>query len=191
MAGIGTFARRVWFAYNCLPRENGSLPLQRYLERDHGLPRGLFNKIFTGERQEPRTTTLRRLGEALRVHDRWLSHGDGDGPTVPPGCVIPPLPGEPWQCYKDFPGWSAAVVLAKLLPQVCPPEAYELAGDMPIVKPFEKLTAELVRATAAWAWEHATTAERDKHSTTEWRPSGQPSGKMRASALKVSDRKRR
>lgn len=88
--GLG---RRVWLAYNCLPRDShGNLPSYASIERDYSLPATIVSKLINGTRAGASTETLFALANALRVKPEWLTWEVGDAPV--PDRPLPPQPTE-------------------------------------------------------------------------------------------------
>src|SRR5687768_10105044 len=82
---------RAWLAYHQLPYgDNGRLPPQRKLEREHGLKNSTLTKLFRGRLVRPGPKVSRRVAVALRADADWLWEGKGSGPPTVRG--IPPLP---------------------------------------------------------------------------------------------------
>ncbi len=77
---MNSLAERVWFAFNCLPREKGTLPKPKPWEARHGLSNGQLLKICTGT--EPSASTLAKLATALGVTTDWLVYGTGQPPRM-------------------------------------------------------------------------------------------------------------
>lgn len=84
---LSTFADRVIWAWNSLPRKKGRPPAWKLLEREHGVPLATFSKLFSGERSTVTLATLPRLAEALQVKEEWLTRREGPDP-VPTGTII-------------------------------------------------------------------------------------------------------
>lgn len=78
---------RVWWAWNCLPRDKGRLPPWKGLEREHGISPATFSKLISGERSTVGIDTLPKLAAALRVSEQWLMRREGQDPT-PSGPLI-------------------------------------------------------------------------------------------------------
>lgn len=91
---LDTFAERVWYAYQCLPRPKGKLPSKESLEnyvdpktglqrgRDDGPSFGTFSKLFKGNKVEPRPETRAKIANVLGVDVRWLDYRDGTQPRL-------------------------------------------------------------------------------------------------------------
>jgi transcriptional regulator with XRE-family HTH domain len=182
-----TLAERAWYAYHCLRRdESGEPPAYKDLEIAVGLSYGTLSHVMAGRRSKHRAETFPLMARALGVSEAWL-RGDEDarGPTLTG--MLPPRPGMKWRRHGDVPGWSEAVVLAKLEPrQVVPPAAFLAGADLPVFRPLDRITPPIAIAAAMYAYETSTKEEQTKYSTLEARMSsaGLASGKMRAAPLR-------
>jgi hypothetical protein len=78
---LETFAERVWYAYQCLPRgRDGKLPsIDSLLGRPR---RAMLTRLFSGERSNSRPETRMILAEVLNVPLEWLDSGKGDPPRL-------------------------------------------------------------------------------------------------------------
>jgi hypothetical protein len=180
---LPTLADRVWFAYNCLPRDaKGNPPSYVSLERPLKLPNGTFSRLISRTREDPRGTTLDAIAKTLHLSLDWLLHGGDDGP-VPTG-IVPPRPGTIWICHGELRGWPEAVATnLRLQRPRCPPQAFRAGADMPVYRPVDQVTPELALAAAIYAWETSTPAEQRRYSDIEAKAIAskeRPSGKQKA-----------
>lgn len=113
---LSTYAERVWYAYQCLPRAKGKgrrhgLPTYRSLEND---PKrnpdptkpalATWSKLFSGERTDPRTETKKLIADTLGVDRAWLELGIG----TPPQLTAPyrPMPLDETLAEHDPSEWA-------------------------------------------------------------------------------------
>lgn len=178
---LPTLADRVWFAYHCLPRDaRGNPPSYVSLEQSCKLPNATFSRVISGEREEPRGTTLDKISAALNCKLEWLMRGGDEGP-VPTG-IVPPRPGMVWKCHGDLPRWYEVVEPLKKKRR-CPAEAFLAAADMPIYRPVDQVTPELALAAAVYAWATSTPAEQRRYAQRETellRTAAKNAGKQKA-----------
>lgn len=72
---------RAWWAWHCLPREDGDPPQLKKLEAKHKVPNGTIARVFSGERLSPTWDTIVKIADALRVSTDFLQKGSGNWPT--------------------------------------------------------------------------------------------------------------
>lgn len=155
-----TLADRVWFAYQCLPRDpRGNLPSWRELEVAHKLPNATFHRIVNGGRTEISWRTGEKIAAALRTSEQWLKHGGDNGP-VPTG-PVPPRPGVAWTRHGDLPGWKEAEAMARSeVPQRVPGAAYFAGADAVVTRPIDLATVDIVVWISGYAYQIATQGEK-------------------------------
>lgn len=171
---LPTLADRAWFAYHCLPREEGELPSYRQLEMAYGLSTAIISKIVLGTREHFWPETMPKLAEALRCNVDWLRAGTGPAPRLPHGVSVPPRP-RTFKRYGDLPGWDAAVSEAKARPseeKMGIPDAWFRAGaEMEIGRAVtdDMVTADLAIFVSGHAYYTATKEQQTRYSTLEAR----------------------
>ncbi len=169
MSHLPTLADRVWHALHCLPRKKGNPrgPSYRALEAKHGLANATFSRAINGTVENPSPATLMGLAKALNVTAEWLWHGTGRTPTP----VVPvPRRQESDVAHAEIEGWAEAVeeALAER-PRMVPPEAFDAAAELVVLRPLGTITPRIALAAALYAWEIATPAERKRYAAARRR----------------------
>lgn len=81
---LETLGDRVWWAWNCLPRERGKPPAWKKLEAEHKISAATFSKLVDGSRSTVDLDTLTKLATALNVSEDWLRKKPNAGPDPMP-----------------------------------------------------------------------------------------------------------
>lgn len=81
MTVFATVGHRVWFAWNCLPRdERGEKPSLRSIEGAYGLTNGTLHKALWDLAPRPGLERAQKIADALGVTTDWLYYERGPGP---------------------------------------------------------------------------------------------------------------
>lgn len=92
-------AKRAWYAYQCLQRdERGNAPSIRGLESDHHLANAQIYKLVYGISKRPGFPELSKMARALNTTPEYIAEGSGQGPFT--RHQVEPWPGPRDQAAK-------------------------------------------------------------------------------------------